>query len=759
MITLFHFLRRTLWASVLLLALFAVPGQAKIDLPSQTGASSASGKSAVKVEFVEAQLVSNYNGRPPAGEVLKLGLLLKHDPHWHTYWRNPGDSGLPTQIDLTLPTAWKAGQIEWPAPIRIPVGPLVNYGFEGTVLLPIKIQPAAGSSDEIVSFSAKVQWLMCKDVCIPGEAELSYAIPWKEGQGAATPFKAMFDEAAKRNPKQVSASHSAKAGGLALSLVLDSLQTTPLAAIAPGSLAAENASFFPYVSEIIKPASPQRVFLSEPEPKSEARTVRFELSAVDGAATPTQLEGLLVLNGSLLEVKSALSQTSAAEGGRLLTDGVLSVKPLSASVAVASRAQPQDIQSFVLSIVSALIGGLILNLMPCVFPVLGLKALGFASQAGVDKRHRIKSALLFSLGVIGSFLTLAFLMTLLQQGGEAVGWGFQLQSPWFVVTMAWLFTLIGLNLCGLFEIGLALTRVSSLGTPSTPSTASASVWSEFGSGVLAVLVATPCTAPFMGAALGATLSQGPLEKFAVFAALGVGMALPYVLLTLLPRLSRWLPRPGAWMETFKQILAFPMFATVAWLVWVLGQQLDLDAVFSTLLSIVVLGLAAWLYGRWQRQSLVSGTSSVKTWALLLSTALALAGAVALVQVSPSSSSASAKAVWEPWSPNAVRNALAQKRPVFVDFTAAWCVSCQVNKKAVLETEASQKFFADKNVLLLKADWTKRDPEITAELARYGRNGVPLYQVWLPSSGQGASASPQLLPELLTRNIVEAAFKR
>jgi thiol:disulfide interchange protein len=420
-----------------------------------------------------------------------------------------------------------------------------------------------------------------------------------------------------------------------------------------------------------------------------------------------------------------------------------------------SSASAQDLRSFVLAIVSALIGGLILNLMPCVFPVLGLKVLGFASQAGVDKRQRIKAALLFSLGVIGSFLTLAFLMTLLQQGGEAVGWGFQLQSPWFVVAMAWLFTLIGLNLSGLFEIGLAFTRVNNLVSPSTPSS---SVGSELGSGVLAVMVATPCTAPFMGAALGATLSQGPVEKFAVFAALGVGMALPYVLLTLLPQLSRWLPRPGAWMETFKQCLAFPMFATVAWLVWVLGQQLDLDAVFATLLSIVVLSLAAWLYGRWQRQALVSGSTSIKAWALLMSMGLALFCAVALIQVNPTSQSTSVKAQWEPWSANAVRNALAQKRPVFVDFTAAWCVSCQVNKKAVLETEASLKFFAEKNVLLLKADWTKRDPDITAELARYGRNGVPLYQVWLPSSGQGAPA-PQLLPELLTRNIVETAFKR
>ena len=354
----------------------------------------------------------------------------------------------------------------------------------------------------------------------------------------------------------------------------------------------------------------------------------------------------------------------------------------------------------------------------------------------------------------------------LQGAGQAVGWGFQLQSPWFVAAMAWLFTLIGLNLFGVYEIGVRMTQLNE-------SKLSSHSWRDFGSGVLAVLVATPCTAPFMGAALGGTLSQSAWVKFAVFTALGLGMALPYVVLTAAPGATKWLPKPGAWMQTLKEVLAFPMLATVAWLAWVFSKQTGDEAILMMLFSLVMLALAAWAYGRWQRRSLlgssVSGGGSGATVGWFIAGLLSLAAAFGLLlpslqnneraNIGDATSIGEAKSAkldldgWQPWSPTAVQMALAQGNTVFVDFTAAWCVSCQVNKKLVLERASVADVFAVKKVVKLRADWTNRNAAITQELAKFGRNGVPLYQVWKPGKPQ-----PMLLPEVLTTSIVLDALK-
>ena len=404
----------------------------------------------------------------------------------------------------------------------------------------------------------------------------------------------------------------------------------------------------------------------------------------------------------------------------------------------------------------ALLGGVILNLMPCVFPVLGLKLLGLAKASGNDAQFKgaaLRSSLMFALGIMLTFWLLAAAMIALQSAGESVGWGFQLQSPWFVAAMAWLFTLIALNLFGVFEIGVRLTQIDG-GSHS---------WRDFGSGVIAVLVATPCTAPFMGAALGGTLSEGPLVKFLVFTALGLGMALPYVLLTAAPGATKWLPKPGAWMQTLKEVLAFPMLATVAWLAWVLSKQAGDEGILMLLFSLVVLSVAAWAYGRWQQRSL-QGKAGVIYWQV--TSVLALIAATWLVvpslqsiadppseQSIASTSANSSVDGWQAWSPTAVQMALAQGNTVFVDFTAAWCVSCQVNKKVVLERASVVDSFAVKKVVKLRADWTNRNTAITQELARFGRNGVPLYQVWKPGRPE-----PLLLPEVLTTSIVLDALK-
>jgi thiol:disulfide interchange protein DsbD len=410
------------------------------------------------------------------------------------------------------------------------------------------------------------------------------------------------------------------------------------------------------------------------------------------------------------------------------------------------------------SLLFALLGGLILNLMPCVFPVVGLKVLSFAAPGHSPAR----SALAFTAGVLLSFWLLAGALIALRAAGVAAGWGFQLQSPPFVAAMAMLFVLIGLNFAGVFEVGVGLTRLARFDAPSTGSARSSSA-SALGSGALAVVVATPCTAPFMGSALGFALTASLPETFAIFTALGLGMSLPYLLLGAFPAWLRFMPRPGRWMESLKQFLAFPMFATVAWLVWVLGQQAGIDAVLGFAMGAVLLALAAWIYGRFIQQAgrwaLIPGAMLV----LVLISAFVIAwpkddmlSETTMTPATNRSSEASKTgdpAAWEPWSPTRVSELLAAGRPVFVDFTAAWCVTCQVNKKAVLDRPPVVQAMHAAGVVRLKADWTRRDATITAELSRWGRSGVPLY-LYFPAAGR----APQILPELLTDELVLAALR-
>jgi thiol:disulfide interchange protein/DsbC/DsbD-like thiol-disulfide interchange protein len=707
---------RRFFALALVLAPFTL-ASAKIEINPEVGAPK-------RVEAVEVQLISNYAGIPPKGETLQLGLRIKHDPHWHTYWRNPGDSGLPTQFEVTLPAGWKASSISWPAPQAIAIGPLLNFGFEGEIVLPVKIGlpgDVAGNRamDKDLLIQAKAQWLMCKDVCIPGEADLTLMLKAGAEGLLQTPFAPLFDAMQSKTPAVLlSARYHVDSENRAMKLRVD-LPTR-------NNGLYKSAYFFPYETGFIKAPDPQLGF-------QLVDGLRLELALAPNAGIPADVMGLLTIDGMPFEVKATKALSN--EPVVWLQGGTPLQVPVKAAQAPAVDVASQSL-GFILGL--AFLGGLILNLMPCVFPVLGLKVLGFASHGSARQADRVVVAGIFSAGVLVSFWLLAALMTALQGAGEAIGWGFQLQSPWFVIAMAWLFALIGLNLSGLFEIGLSLTRLGRAAKP-LPSR-----WSEFGSGVLAVLVATPCTAPFMGAALGATLTQSVPEKFAVFTAIGMGMALPYVLLTLTPKLSNYLPKPGQWMETFKQLLAFPMYATVAWLAWVLGQQIDLNAVLMLLLSLTTLSMAAWFYGRWQR---ASGGSSLPLGLCSLAVSLALVYGVALENNREES-----YVQWEPWSEIRVQTSLSAGKPVLVDFTAAWCVSCQVNKKAVLDRDVMQQFFREKKIVLLRADWTKRDAAITKELARYGRNGVPLYQAWLPGATR-----PVLLPELLTSGAVTDAF--
>ncbi|MEN9316793.1 MAG: hypothetical protein RIS35_3186, partial [Pseudomonadota bacterium] len=603
---------------------------------------------------------------------------------------------------------------------------------------------------------ARAEWLMCHEVCIPGEADLSLELPVRP---SAAP--SVHADGFERAASSVAAGTLATRAGFAPDRVSLSFRRAEL----------RSAEFFPYREGLVRAAAPQRLHRMQPAGEgAEGPLWRLELEPAepgpqDGRWSGTV--GILVLDGRAIEV--VVSPGGATEGGELVStaegENVLPGRQPSrllgaaAAGGVADSGGPSAVggsaYGLVIAVVSGIIGGLLLNLMPCVFPVIGLKVLGFAGHSGQDPRMARRGALAFAGGVLASFWLLATVLLALQAAGESVGWGFQLQSPVFVASIALLFVVMALNFAGVFEIGVSLTRVANL-DPLAGDRGGA--WRACGSGALAVLVATPCSAPFMGSALGYTLGRSALEVLAVFTAIGVGMAAPYVLLGWFPGALRRLPRPGRWMESFRQFLAFPMLATVAWLAWVLGQQSGVDAVLTLALGAVLVSLGAWLYGRFVQ----TGVSAQRPVSAVLALVCVLGGGwVALSRAEPlavvapaADGSGNPRSVgnWEPWSEARVERALAEGRTVFVDFTAAWCVSCQVNKKLVLERQSVVDEFARRGVVLLRADWTSRDPAITRALAANGRSGVPLYLIHRPGS-----AAPTLLPEVLTPGIVLSAL--
>lgn len=690
---------------------------------------------AKKVEAVEVELISQESSIKP-GTVARVGIRLQHDPHWHTYWRNPGDSGLPTSVAWTLPPGWSAGPIRWPLPQRLPVGPLTNFGYEGQIVLPVDlVVPPDLPTDRPALVTAQVEWLMCKDVCIPGQASLQLELPVSTTPPQPARWASLFET--MKFARQEVVKGTASIDGQAVLL-----RWTP-----PSNQPAREASFYPYEEGWLANAAMQSLHLD-----GSSRILKLPLAqaAVSQWPDPAQRKaplGLLVIDGEGYELQaepqqSAAGPTLAALGPAIFAAG--GSAPTAGPMApVASELLP--------ALVAAFVGGLILNLMPCVFPVLGLKVLSFAGAEGSLNQSRAK-ALWFLAGVLGSFWMLAAIMLGLQAAGTAVGWGFQLQSPWFIAAMAVLFTTLALNLLGVFEWGLAATRLgaveSQLHRQGRERSAAAA------SGALAVVVATPCTAPFMGSALGFTLGQPPQIVFAVFTALGLGLAAPFVILGWVPQALKWLPRPGPWMQTLRQALAFPMFATVVWLLWILAQQTSVDAMALVAMLCLALAFCIWV---WQRSRHPLGRALAGS-ALVVSV---IAGGSALQSTVASDAAAPATGqapqtleglVWEPWSPLRVQQALSAGSTVFIDFTAAWCVSCQVNKRLVLDSAPILEQFKTAQVVLLRADWTRRDPAITQALAQYGRSGVPLYLVFRPGESQ-----PRVLPEILTQGAVQQAL--
>jgi len=690
---------------------------------------SAGGGSVVTTQHVRAELVAQAPEGIAPGKPLTLGLLLTHQPEWHTYWLNPGDSGLPTQLQWTLPAGVDPGEIAWPVPRKIPIGTLANYGYEGQVLLPVPMTvsrvfaPAPGETQ--ATFQLRASWLVCRMECVPEDGTFTLQVPL---DGATALNAAAFAAAARAHPGQLAAQagSGARVEGDAVLLRVAGL---------PAAWQGKALQLFPETPEVVHTAA-------EPAQRWDGAvwTARMPLSP-ERASGPEPMPVVLARDGAGWRVDLPV------EGGWPPVQALPAVlaAPLAAAGAGAPRPPPVVSAAapgvWLTALAGALLGGLILNLMPCVFPILAVKVAGFARHAGDPRAQRI-GGIAYTAGVVLSFVALGSLMLLLRAAGEAVGWGFQLQSPLVVALLAALFTLIGLNLAGVFEFGRML--------PSRWATAQARhpVADAFLTGVLAVAVASPCTAPFMGASLGLTLSLPVAQALGIFAALGMGLALPYLLASWWPAVARLLPRPGAWMQTLRHLLAFPMFATVVWLVWVLGQQSGIDGAGALLALLVSLALALWALTLRGRARAVLAPLSVAACAWLV---LAWGPKVIEMQVPAAAAQGVSANGWQAWRAELPAELVAQGRPVFVDYTAAWCVTCQYNKKTTLADPDVRQDFADKKVALLLADWTRRDPAITASIAALGRSGVPLYVLYAPGR------APVVFSEILGVQPLRAAL--
>ena len=664
-------------------------------------------------EQVQVELLAHAPQGVQAGQTFWVGLKIDHAPHWHTYWQNPGDSGLPTRLQWQLPAGLQTGEIDWPLPKKIPIGTLANYGYEGTVLLAVPVTVTPQFQTPLTGklrIGLQAEWLVCRQECIPQEGRFTLDLPTSS---ATALHGALFEAARSATPQPLSGSHSATItdDGQALQLRIELL---------PAAWRGQTLTLLPVTAQVVDNAAVQGKGWTQ-RWDGATWTARMPVSA-ERNDSPAQMQWVLALGPETSPKPPALRVDTPLTGRWPQSAQAAAVSPelakaLEANARPVTAPQPPAL-GWGLALLGAFIGGLILNLMPCVFPVLAIKLLALVRPDTTAAQHR-SAGLAYTLGVVLSFVLLGALMLGLRAAGEQLGWGFQLQSPAMVIALALLFTLIGLNLAGLFEFGQMLPS-SLAAMQSRHPVVDAAL-----SGVLAVAVASPCTAPFMGASLGLAISLPAGQALAVFASIGLGMALPYLLVSLWPALAHRLPRPGAWMATFRQAMAFPMFATVVWLVWVLGQQTGTDGAAALLVLLLWLAFVLWALTRTGRSRLV----------LLALAGLLLAGLwrqwPARTPESPSASAQQASPHWQAWSPQAVRDAHAQGRTVFVDFTAAWCVTCQYNKKTVLAREDVLAAFDARQVVTLRADWTRRDAAISAELNALGRTGVPVYAVYAP----------------------------
>ena len=705
-------------------------------------------------DLVSASLVAEPKAAAP-GSTFTLGIRMQMKPGWHVYWRNPGDSGLPPEMAWELPQGVSVGAIDWPTPERIPVQHLMNYGYEGEVVLLVPVTVPKDFSERTLPLKGKLSYLVCEEICIPGSNDLSLDVPVAGSGDKAEPDPAQAELFAKaRAALPVPSpwpSHLAREGER-LVLGLDH------AGLSPDAI--REAAFFPYGESVLDNAAAQDLTVDDKGLRLALKPAQDAAQdAAEAGAAPSELPGVLAFTengtrrafaiGQAPPLAAASPDAAAPAGKPAPAEAQPGDKVQGGPQAPIGVAMPALVDSESLTLWSAiglaLVGGLILNLMPCVFPVLSIKVLSLVKQAG-ESADRVRwHGLAYTAGVLASFLALAGLLLALKAGGASIGWGFQLQSPIVVAALAYGLLAMGLSLSGVVHVGGGIAGIGDGLTRRT------GYQGSFFTGVLATLVATPCTAPFMGAAVGFALTQPPVVGLAVFASLGLGLALPFLLLTLVPGAVRLLPRPGAWMDTLKGVLAFPVYATVAWLVWVLAQQVGPNGLLAGLVGLVLVGFAAWAWERARFAGRISGGLARGT---ALAALLAAAGLVVALDGDRAATAGTAAAGGvEPFTQARLDTLRAEGRTVFVNMTAAWCITCQVNERTALSRERVREAFREGDIAYLKGDWTNQNPEITRLLEQHGRSGVPLYLLYR------GKAEAAVLPQVLTEGIVLAEIEK
>ena len=645
----------------------------------------------------------------PGGEIY-VAIEQSIAPGWHTYWKNPGDSGAAPRIKWSLPAGFEVGEIEWPVPHKLPYGPLLNYGYEDGVILLQKIRAPAELAEGAVTLKADIDVLVCKEICIPESGTYELILNGLDSSSADNTD--YFGNARGKMP-----------------------------APAPGHATyAEQGGTFVIEMPVAWPQTIKRYDYIPTEWGMVENTAPSEITVEGGRLTIKQPRGQRALS-DVNEVPGLLlwSMEDTGPMNAYAFTATISDTSVAATPVPAPNTAPD--QSLIVVLFFALLGGLILNLMPCVFPILSIKALSLVKIAEKEPTKARLHGIAYTAGVIFSFLISAGLLIALKSGGAQIGWGFQLQNPEMVTLLAWLFFIIGLNLSGIFEIGGHFGNVGNkLTQGNTPG-------HSFFTGVLATLVATPCIGPFMGVALGFGLTQSAFSNLLVFAVLGFGLALPYLALSFIPALQKILPKPGVWMHTFKQLLAFPMYASAAWLVWVLSQQSGQMGVFAALMGLVLIAFGIWLLRHEPAKLLWKNLVRVFAILAFLAALMLIPGGTQKPEKSTGFS--------QEWSPQKLSQLLEGGDAIFVEMTAAWCITCKVNHAIAIDTPSTRRVFSERNVQYLVGDWTNQNPEITQYLNEFGRNGVPIYVYYGPRSN-GVRPEPVLLPQILTPGIVAKA---
>jgi thiol:disulfide interchange protein len=666
-------------------------------------------------ELVKAELLADTTAVVP-GKPFTVGLLLRMAPGWHTYWKFPGDAGIPTEIKWNLPSGWKSGDIQWPIPLKLSEpGDILIYGYHDEVLLLQEITPPPAIAEQKVNLTAEASWLVCEKICIPGGAKLQLSLP--VGSGADPANEDLFGRYRRSLPQpwpaHTVAQHAWSRNGSELVLTVTS------------------AALGNYAVVDFLPLPEGNVVVGHPKRESSANGVAFRVPIETADGKVSALKGIVVFGKD--------------ESGADRNAWQLSSISAPASADAPNSAGPSaGLAKFLLF---GFIGGFILNLMPCVLPVISLKIFGFVQHAGQSRRRILRSGLAFVAGIFAWFIGLALLLIVLKSAGREITWAFQFTSPTFVLAMSAVVVVFALNLFGVFEISLP-QRINrgAVGWSAREGDAG-----SFFQGVFATVLATPCTAPFLGTALGFAFTQSALVILAMFLAIAAGMALPYLLLSAQPAWLRLLPKPGPWMLHVKQFMGFLLLATLLFLLWVLGAERGVEAVVWTCCFLLAVSVACWMKG-----AFITPTASVRSNAIVLVLMLVLVLGSGFYFIGEKFANSRLPAAarestgdWQTFTPDRLASERAQGRAVFIDFTAAWCLSCKFNEATVLESAVVREAFQRHGIVKLKADWTNADPVITKILKQFGRPGVPLYVLYPADNSQEAI----VFPELLTKGIV------